>query len=56
MVASLTHAVIALRDDPARCAAMGAAARRMFEARFDLPVALSGQHQLLAGVTKGVAS
>ncbi|NJD35934.1 MAG: glycosyltransferase family 4 protein, partial [Betaproteobacteria bacterium] len=47
---ALAHAIVALRDDPARCAAMGAAARRMFEARFDLPVALAGWDRVLAGV------
>lgn len=45
---ALVQAIIALRDDPARCAAMGDAARGMFEARFDLPVALARWDQVLA--------
>lgn len=49
---ALANAIIALRNDPARCAAMGAAARRRFEAHFDLPVALARWDQVLAGVTK----
>jgi glycosyltransferase involved in cell wall biosynthesis len=53
---ALARVIITLRDDPARCAAMGEAARRMFEARFDMPVALACWDQLLAEVVSGVGS
>ena len=46
--AALAAAILELRNDPARAQAMGAAARRMFEARFDMPVALARWDAVLA--------
>ena len=46
--AALAEAILELRNDPARAQAMGAAARRMFEARFDMPVALARWDAVLA--------
>jgi glycosyltransferase involved in cell wall biosynthesis len=51
--AALVAAIISLRDDPAVCHAMGEAARRMFDARFDLPVALARWDQVLAQAARG---
>lgn len=51
--AALAQAIIALRGDPAQCMAMGEAARRMFEARFDMPVALARWDRVLAEVVSG---
>lgn len=48
--AALAQAILAMRDDPGRCAAMGESARRMFEARFDMPVALAQWDRVLDGV------
>jgi colanic acid biosynthesis glycosyl transferase WcaI len=52
---ALARAILALRDDEARCAAMGKAARRMFEACFDMPVALARWDQVLEAANKGAA-
>lgn len=51
--AALAAAIITLRDDPALCQGMGEAARRMFDARFDLPVALARWDQVLAQAARG---
>ena len=39
--AALAEAILALRSDRARGEAMGAAARRLFDAQFDMPLALA---------------
>ena len=46
--AALAEAILGLRNNPARAKAMGTAARRMFEARFDRPVALARWDAVLA--------
>jgi glycosyltransferase involved in cell wall biosynthesis len=50
---ALTAAIVALRDNAARCAAMGASARQMFETHFDMPVALARWDEVLADVARG---
>jgi len=50
---ALAAAIITLRDEPAFCRAMGEAARRTFDARFDLPVALARWDQVLAQAVRG---
>ena len=49
--AALAEAILELRNNTLRAQAMGAAARRMFEARFDLPVALARWDAVLAEAT-----
>jgi colanic acid biosynthesis glycosyl transferase WcaI len=41
-------AVLALRDDPGLCARQGANARRVFEERFDKPIALAAWREVLS--------
>lgn len=48
--AALAQAIVALRDDTARCVAMGEAARRMFDLHFDMPVALARWDRVLSNV------
>ncbi len=52
---ALATAIVALRNNAARCAAMGEAARRMFDVRYDMPVALARWDQVLATVARGAA-
>lgn len=51
--AALAAAILALHADPARCDAMGAAARRLFEARYDMPVALARWDAVLQQAAAG---
>jgi glycosyltransferase involved in cell wall biosynthesis len=50
---ALTNALLRLRDDPEQCAAMGTAARRQFEARFDKPIAMARWETLLRSAAAG---
>lgn len=51
--AALAAAILALHADPARCDAMGAGARRLFKARFDMPVALARWEAVLRQAATG---
>lgn len=53
--AALAGAIAILRDEPALCRAMGEAAHRMFEARFDMPVALARWDAVLANAARGAS-
>src|SRR5258706_1799769 len=50
----LASVIVALRDDPARCNDLGESARRAFQSKYDMPIALAKWHALLAEV--GVVS
>jgi glycosyltransferase involved in cell wall biosynthesis len=49
--AALARAALRLAADPALCASMGAAARRLFEAEYDQPIAVARWQALLRGHT-----